>query len=90
VRIVASDPLFPLGSLQVQKKLEIRIKVREELLFDKMSVQRELLAQLACKSEIAHGIGVRPRVKLVEPGSISGGPRPHLWSLIYGREIVSM
>jgi phenylacetate-CoA ligase len=49
--------------------LEIRLEVREALFFDKMRVQRELLQQITRK--LAQGIGVMPRVKLVEPGSIS-------------------
>ena len=49
--------------------LEVRIEVREALFFDKMRVQRELLAQITRK--LAQGIGVQPRVKLVEPGSLS-------------------
>jgi phenylacetate-CoA ligase len=49
--------------------LEVRIEVREELFFDKMTVQREFLQQLTHK--LAQGIGVEPRVKLVEPGSIT-------------------
>lgn len=49
--------------------LEIRLEVREALFFDKMRVQRELLQQITRK--LAQGIGVSPRVKLVEPGSIS-------------------
>jgi phenylacetate-CoA ligase len=49
--------------------LEIRLEVREALFFDKMTLQRELLQQLTHK--LTQGIGVHPRVKLVEPGSIS-------------------
>ena len=49
--------------------LEVRIEVREALFFDKMRVQREMLAQITRK--LAQGIGVQPRVKLVEPGSLS-------------------
>ncbi|MHB8067228.1 MAG: phenylacetate--CoA ligase family protein [Desulfobaccales bacterium] len=49
--------------------LEIRIEVREGLFFDKMTKQREFLQQLTRK--LAQGIGVQPRVKLVEPHSIS-------------------
>jgi|UniRef100_A0A7C5EPJ2 phenylacetate-CoA ligase len=48
--------------------LEIRVEVREGLFFDKMTSQRQLLQTLAHK--LAQGIGVSPRVKLVEPGSI--------------------
>jgi phenylacetate-CoA ligase len=49
--------------------LEVKIEVREGLFFDKMKVQREFLQQLTRK--LAQGIGVQPRVKLVEPHSIS-------------------
>jgi phenylacetate-CoA ligase len=48
--------------------LEVRIEVREELFFDKMTRQREMLQEIAHK--LAQGIGVQPRVKLVEPGSL--------------------
>jgi phenylacetate-CoA ligase len=48
--------------------LEVRIEVREGLFFDKMTLQREMLLQIAGK--LAQGIGVQPRVKLVEPGSL--------------------
>ena len=48
--------------------LEVRIEVREALFFDKMTLQRELVYKLSHK--LAQGIGVTPRVKLVEPGSI--------------------
>jgi phenylacetate-CoA ligase len=49
--------------------LEIRIEVREGLFFDKMTLQRELVHKLSHK--LAQGIGVSPRVKLVEPNSIN-------------------
>ncbi|OGP70581.1 MAG: phenylacetate--CoA ligase [Deltaproteobacteria bacterium RBG_13_60_28] len=49
--------------------LEVKIEVREGLFFDKMTKQREFLQQLTHK--LAQGIGVQPRVKLVEPLSIS-------------------
>ena len=49
--------------------LEVRIEVREELFCDKMTKQRELLQEIAHK--LAQGIGVQPRVKLVEPGSLN-------------------
>jgi phenylacetate-CoA ligase len=49
--------------------LEVRIEVREGLFFDKMTLQRELVHKISHK--LAQGIGVSPRVKLVEPGSIS-------------------
>ena len=49
--------------------LEVRLEVQEGLFFDKMTVQREFLQQLTHK--LAQGIGVSPRVKLVEPGSMN-------------------
>ena len=49
--------------------LEIRIEVREGLFFDKMTLQRELVHKLSHK--LAQGIGVTPRLKLVEPNSIN-------------------
>jgi branched-subunit amino acid ABC-type transport system permease component len=49
--------------------LEVRIEVREALFFDKMTVQGEFLQKLIHK--LAQGIGVQPRVKLVEPGSLN-------------------
>ena len=49
--------------------LEVKIEVREGLFFDKMTRQREFLQELTRK--LAQGIGVQPRVKLVEPHSIS-------------------
>ena len=49
--------------------LEVRIEVREELFFDKMTQQREMLQRIAHK--LAQAIGVQPRVKLVEPGSLN-------------------
>ncbi len=48
--------------------LEIRIEVGEGLFFDKMTLQRELVHKLSHK--LFQGIGVTPRVKLVEPHSI--------------------
>jgi phenylacetate-CoA ligase len=48
--------------------LEVRIEVREGLFFDKMTKQRQMLQEIAHK--LAQGIGVQPRVKLVEPGSL--------------------
>ena len=44
------------------------MEVREGLFFDKMTLQRGLVYKLSHK--LAQGIGVTPRVKLVEPQSI--------------------
>ncbi len=49
-------------------ELEIWVEVSEELFFDKMREQRALLETMQRK--IANFIGMTPRVKLVEPGSI--------------------
>ena len=49
--------------------LEVRIEVRESLFIDKMTQQRELLHKLT--QRLIQGIGVHPKVKLVEPHSIS-------------------
>ena len=51
-----------------QDILEIRVEVRESIFFDKMLEQRQLVNRLSQK--LAQGIGVTPRVKLVEPNSI--------------------
>ena len=56
--------------------LEVKLEVREGLFFDKMTVQREFLQQLTRK--LAQGIGVQPRVKLVEPLPSPGKRRPRL------------
>jgi phenylacetate-CoA ligase len=71
--MVGEAPVYQLvigreGNLDV---LEIRLEVREGLFFDKMTAQREFLQKLNTK--LAQGIGVTPRVKLVEPGSIDRG-----------------
>ncbi len=50
-------------------KLEVKVEVRESLFFDKMTLQRELVLKLTHR--LAQGIGVAPKVKLVEPNSIS-------------------
>ena len=68
--MVGEEPVYQLaigreGHLDC---LEVRLEVREGLFFDKMTVQRELLQKLTRKLE--QGIGVTPRVKLVEPNSI--------------------
>jgi phenylacetate-CoA ligase len=65
------DPVYQLviGREGHLDYLEIKIEVREGLFFDQMKVQREFLQQLTRK--LAQGIGVQPRVKLVEPQSIS-------------------
>jgi len=49
--------------------LDVKIEVQEGLFFDKMTVQLEFLQELTHK--LAQGIGVQPRVKLVEVGSLA-------------------
>jgi phenylacetate-CoA ligase len=48
--------------------LTVQVEVSEDLFFDKMGEQRSLLERMGEK--IAGGIGVTPRIILVEPGSI--------------------
>ena len=48
--------------------LTVQVEVSEDLFFDKMGEQRSLLERMGEK--ISGGIGVTPRIILVEPGSI--------------------
>ena len=48
--------------------LTVQVEVSEDLFFDKMREQRSLIERMGEK--IAGGIGVTPRIILVEPGSI--------------------
>ena len=48
--------------------LTVQVEVSEELFFDKMREQRSLIERMGEK--VAGGIGVTPRIILVEPGSI--------------------
>ena len=50
--------------------LTVQVEVSEELFFDKMREQRSLIERMGEK--VAGGIGVTPRIILVEPGSIKG------------------
>jgi phenylacetate-CoA ligase len=52
-----------------QDVLEIKVEVRESMFFDRMVEQRLMINHLSQK--LAQGIGVTPRVKLVEPNTIS-------------------
>jgi phenylacetate-CoA ligase len=52
-----------------QDVLEIKVEVRESMFFDRMVDQRLMINHLSQK--LAQGIGVTPRVKLVEPNTIS-------------------
>ena len=52
-----------------QDILEIRVEVRESMFFDRMVDQRLLINTL--NQKLAQGIGVTPRVKLVEPNTIT-------------------
>jgi phenylacetate-CoA ligase len=69
--VLGEDPEYQLviGREGHMDYLDIRLAVREGLFFDKMTVQRTFLESLTRK--LAQGIGIRPRLKLVEPGSIS-------------------
>ncbi|MBM4285429.1 MAG: phenylacetate--CoA ligase [Deltaproteobacteria bacterium] len=69
--LVGEEPVYQLviGRERQLDYLEIRIEVREGLFFDKMTAQREFLGKLNTK--LTQGIGVTPRVKLVEPHSIN-------------------
>jgi len=69
-QMVGEDPVYQLviGREGALDYLEVRLEVREGVFFDKMTAQREFLQKLTTK--LAQGIGVTPRVKLVEPHSI--------------------
>jgi phenylacetate-CoA ligase len=69
-QVVGEAPVYQLviGREGALDYLEVRLEVREGLFFDKMTAQREFLQKLTTK--LAQGIGVTPRVKLVEPHSI--------------------
>jgi phenylacetate-CoA ligase len=49
-------------------RLTLLVEVSEDLFFDKMREQRSLVERMAEK--VSGGIGVTPRINLVEPGSI--------------------
>jgi phenylacetate-CoA ligase len=63
-------PVFQLVLVRegVQDQLEIRVEVTEQLFFDKMREQRALVDNMSRK--IANFIGITPRIKLVEKGSL--------------------
>ena len=48
--------------------LTVQVEVSEDLFFDKMREQRSLIESMGEK--VAGGIGVTPKIILVEPGSI--------------------
>ena len=50
-------------------RLTVQVEVSEELFFDKMREQRALIERMGEK--VAGGIGVTPKIILVEPGSIT-------------------
>ncbi|UCG13772.1 MAG: phenylacetate--CoA ligase [Deltaproteobacteria bacterium] len=50
-------------------RITVMVEVSEELFFDKMREQRFLVDTM--REKVAGGIGVTPRIVLVEPGSIS-------------------
>jgi len=49
-------------------RLTVLVEVSEDLFFDKMREQRALVDTL--RKEVADGIGITPRILLVEPGTI--------------------
>jgi phenylacetate-CoA ligase len=65
------EPVYQLVVTRVgpMDHLEVKVEVRESLFFDKMTLQRELLLKLT--QRLTQGIGVQPKVKLVEPNSIN-------------------
>jgi phenylacetate-CoA ligase len=67
------EPVYQLivGREGHQDYLEIKVEVREGIFFDRMRAQRELISNFSHK--LAQGIGVTPRIKLVEPGTITRG-----------------
>lgn len=77
--ISGEDPVYQLlvDREGHQDILEIRIEVKESLFFDRMVAQRQLLNQLSRK--LAQGIGVTPRVRLVEPNTISREAETSPW-----------
>ena len=72
--ILEEEPVYQLviGREGHLDYLEVRLEVREALFFDRMTVQRKFLERLTRR--LTQGIGVSPRIKLVEPGSISREP----------------
>ncbi len=60
-----------------QDILEVRVEVRESIFFDRMVDQRQLVNLLSHK--LAQGIGVTPRIKLVEPQSIDRQEETSPW-----------
>jgi phenylacetate-CoA ligase len=50
-------------------RLTVQVEVSEELFFDKMREQRALIEGM--REKVAGGIGVTPKIILVEPGSIA-------------------
>jgi phenylacetate-CoA ligase len=50
-------------------KITVLVEVSEEIFFDKMREQRSLVE--AMREKVAGGIGVTPRIVLVESGSIN-------------------
>jgi phenylacetate-CoA ligase len=52
-------------------QLTVLVEVSEDLFFDKMREQRALVDTL--RKEVGDGIGITPRILLVEPGTIRRG-----------------
>ncbi|MCE5333862.1 MAG: phenylacetate--CoA ligase [Desulfobacteraceae bacterium] len=68
--IKGERPVFQLVAVRKdhQDQLEIRVEVTEQLFYDKMLEQRSLVDFMSKK--IANFIGITPKVKLVERGSL--------------------
>jgi phenylacetate-CoA ligase len=69
-QIRGERPVFQLVAVRHghQDDLEIRVEVTEQLFFDKMREQRTLVDYMSRK--IATFIGITPKIKLVETGSL--------------------
>ncbi|MEN6439862.1 MAG: phenylacetate--CoA ligase [Syntrophobacter sp.] len=69
-QIKGERPEFQLVAVRrgYEDRLEIRVEVTEQLFYDKMREQRALVDHM-CK-KIANFIGITPKIKLVEKGSL--------------------
>lgn len=69
-QIKGERPVFQLVAVRKghEDRLEIRVEVTEQLFYDKMREQRALVDHMCRK--IANFIGITPRIKLVEKGSL--------------------
>ena len=69
-QIRGERPVFQLVAVRKERQdqLEIRVEVTEQLFYDKMREQRTLIDFMGKK--IANFIGITPKIKLVEKGSL--------------------